>query len=163
VVDGPFAGIPPHLHLEWDALFSIEGIDDVAKELLHRLRLPGLVAFEGPVGAGKSTFIRALCEALGVNSEISSPTFGLENRYPLGDCEVIHQDCYRLSGLADAQAAGLSEAWETGSWCFVEWASVVAPGIPEGAAWVHIEPVSTNSEGATAPERAPLRVLRLFR
>jgi tRNA threonylcarbamoyladenosine biosynthesis protein TsaE len=78
--------------------------------------------FEGEMGAGKTTLIKAICEALGVVSVVQSPTFGLVNEYTTqtGDT-VYHFDCYRLRNEAEALDIGLDEYLDSGKYCFIEW------------------------------------------
>ena len=91
---------------------------------------PG-VAFEGEMGAGKTTVIRALCAALGVADDVSSPTFALVNEYRDGrDQPVYHFDFYRVDSEEEAERIGASEYFDSGYLCVVEWPARVAGLLP---------------------------------
>ena len=78
--------------------------------------------FEGAMGAGKTTLIKALCRALGVVSLVQSPTFSIVNEYTTHEGKpVYHFDCYRLRNEAEALDFGIEEYFDSGSYCFVEW------------------------------------------
>jgi tRNA threonylcarbamoyladenosine biosynthesis protein TsaE len=90
-----------------------------------------VVAFEGEMGAGKTTLIRALCAALGVADAVSSPTFALVNEYRDGrDHPVYHFDFYRIDSEAEAERIGASEYFDSGYLCLVEWPARVAGLLP---------------------------------
>lgn len=90
-----------------------------------------VVAFEGEMGAGKTTLIRALAKLLGVADAVSSPTFALVNEYRDGhDQPVYHFDFYRLDSVAEAERMGAAEYLDSGYLCLVEWPGRVAPLLP---------------------------------
>ena len=90
-----------------------------------------VVAFEGEMGAGKTTLIRALCAALHVADDVSSPTFALVNEYRDGrDQPVYHFDFYRIDSEAEAERIGASEYFDSGYLCLVEWPARVAGLLP---------------------------------
>ena len=90
-----------------------------------------VVAFEGEMGAGKTTLIRALAQLLGVADAVSSPTFALVNEYRDGhDQPVYHFDFYRLDSVAEAERMGAAEYLDSGYLCLVEWPGRVAPLLP---------------------------------
>ncbi|MGI4742474.1 MAG: tRNA (adenosine(37)-N6)-threonylcarbamoyltransferase complex ATPase subunit type 1 TsaE [Janthinobacterium lividum] len=90
-----------------------------------------IVAFEGEMGAGKTTLIRALCAELGVGDEVSSPTFALINEYRGGRGEPIyHFDFYRIDSVDEAARLGAAEYFDSGYLCLVEWPSRVASLLP---------------------------------
>lgn len=90
-----------------------------------------VVAFEGEMGAGKTTLIRALCAALDVADDVSSPTFALVNEYRdvLGR-PVYHFDFYRIDSVDEAERIGASEYFDSGYLCLVEWPARVAALLP---------------------------------
>lgn len=117
--------------MEW--LFSLDEIDRVAAELLGSLPPAGVVAFYGEMGAGKTTFIKALCRGKGVREVTSSPTFSLINEYlfpgPDGKpAHIYHLDLYRITDESEAIQAGIEDCLYSGSPCFVEWPEKV-PGL----------------------------------
>ena len=78
--------------------------------------------FEGDMGVGKTTLIKALCRALGVVSLVQSPTFSIVNEYTTHEGHpVYHFDCYRLRNEAEALDIGIEEYFDSGALCFVEW------------------------------------------
>lgn len=104
-----------------------------------------VVAFYGEMGAGKTTFIRSVCRALGVAENISSPTFSLINEYLAGNgVQVYHFDFYRLNKPEDALQLGLEEYFYSGCWCFIEWSEKILNLLPEQRVEVRIHP-----EGST--------------
>ena len=95
-----------------------------------------MVAFEGEMGAGKTTFIAELCRQLQVSSAVSSPTFSIINEYLSPNGSVYHLDLYRIKDEEEAIQAGVEELLHSGSTCFVEWPSR-APGLfPDDTVWV---------------------------
>lgn len=106
-----------------------------------------VLAFSGEMGAGKTTFISALCNYLGVVDTVSSPTFALINEYHLSqdgrDKLIYHMDWYRLSDTEEAINAGMEDALNTSdAYCFVEWAEKATELLPHPHLWIDIETVS---------------------
>jgi tRNA threonylcarbamoyladenosine biosynthesis protein TsaE len=90
-----------------------------------------VVAFEGEMGAGKTTLISALAAAMGVADDVSSPTFALVNEYRDGRQQpVYHFDFYRINSLAEAEQMGAVEYFDSGYLCLVEWPARVADLLP---------------------------------
>lgn len=98
-----------------------------------------VLLFYGEMGAGKTTFIRAICKELGVTSTVSSPTFALVNEYesPLGP--VFHFDCYRLKNVQEAYDIGLEGYLDSGDYCLVEWPEKIEELLPGKHIKVFIE------------------------
>lgn len=97
-------------------------LDAVAHKLLAEGRAYSVWLFEGDMGAGKTTLIKALCRALGVVSMVQSPTFSIVNEYTTHEGHsVYHFDCYRLRNAAEALDIGIEEYFDSGDYCFVEW------------------------------------------
>jgi len=90
-----------------------------------------VVLFHGEMGAGKTTFIKALCVALGVKSPTSSPTFSLVNEYEATEGLVYHFDMYRLKSETEALDFGIDDYLFSGNWCFIEWAEKIPNLIPD--------------------------------
>lgn len=119
---------------------SLEALPAVAQQFIQEVLPWGDVfAFYAPMGTGKTTFIKTLCEALGVEDVINSPTFSIINEYraePSGEL-IYHFDCYRLEKLSDALNLGAEDYLQSGALCFIEWPEVIEEILP--ADTVHIE------------------------
>ena len=103
-------------------------------------------AFYGKMGAGKTTFIKAICEALGVEDVVTSPTFAIVNEYADAKGEpVYHFDFYRIKNLREAYDIGCEEYFYSGYPCFIEWPELVEELLPEDTVKVSIE-VLENEE-----------------
>lgn len=112
---------------------GLEGLEAAAKEFLGQLGGRSLVAFYAPMGAGKTTFITALCKTLGVQEDaVSSPTFAIVNEYRTGIGEPLyHFDFYRIENIAEALDIGIFEYFDSGALCLMEWPENIEPLLPE--------------------------------
>jgi tRNA threonylcarbamoyladenosine biosynthesis protein TsaE len=110
--------------------FDLAHINEAARYFLAA-NPPKVVLFNGEMGAGKTTFIKALCLALGVKSPTSSPTFSLVNEYEAAKGLVFHFDMYRLKSETEALDFGIDDYLYSGNWCFIEWAEKIPSLIPE--------------------------------
>ena len=100
-------------------------------------------AFEGQMGAGKTTFIKQLCEQMGSADVVNSPTFAIVNVYDVTQPyqgEVYHFDCYRLKDIREAMDFGAEEYLYSGNYCFIEWPTIIEPLLPDNTVWVKIVP-----------------------
>ncbi|GAA4360791.1 tRNA (adenosine(37)-N6)-threonylcarbamoyltransferase complex ATPase subunit type 1 TsaE [Hymenobacter saemangeumensis] len=98
-----------------------------------------IVALEGEMGAGKTTLIRALGQALGISDEVSSPTFALVNEYRDGQgAPVYHFDFYRIDSVLEAERIGAVEYFDSGYLCLIEWPARVLELLPRPRLEVHI-------------------------
>ena len=100
-------------------------------------------AFDGQMGAGKTTFIKKLCEEMGTLDVVNSPTFAIVNVYDVErpyKGEVYHFDCYRLKDIREAMDFGAEEYLYSGNYCFIEWPELIEALLPEDTVWVKIEP-----------------------
>ena len=105
-----------------------------------------VVAFEGEMGAGKTTLIRALAGTLGVADDVSSPTFALVNEYRDGDnSPVYHFDFYRIESIEEAERMGAAEYLDSGYLCLVEWPARVVALLPAPRLEVRIEVLSDEA------------------
>ena len=130
---------------------SPDDLAAVAREFLAALGDCRVVAFRGHMGAGKTTFIKSLCEALGVADMVNSPTFAIVNEYAdaAGDPRVYHFDLYRLKSVAEVLDMGAEDYFYSGSYCFIEWPELVEPLLPDDTADVCI---TVDDEGHRAVE-----------
>lgn len=117
-------------------------------EYLANLLKPGtVVCFTGEMGAGKTTFIKALLHKLGVNENIDSPTFAVVNEYRLPDkTPVFHFDFYRLNSLQEALDIGLEDYLDAGGICLMEWPDLVRDFLPDEIVEVTIREVNAVRE-----------------
>lgn len=104
-------------------------------------------ALRGKMGAGKTTFTKALCEAMGTDDIVNSPTFAIVNVYNVGDSqdEFYHFDCYRLKSLEEAMDFGAEEYLYSGNYCFIEWPEMIEELLPEDTVNIYIEPQPDGS------------------
>tara|TARA_B100001123_G_scaffold366507_1_gene426171 strand:+ start:1243 stop:1716 length:474 start_codon:yes stop_codon:yes gene_type:complete len=108
---------------------NLKATRNLAKTLAPLLRPGDVVTLEGPIGIGKTTFIRALLETLGCIEEVPSPTFNLLHTYELGSVTFWHFDLFRIERLPDVYELGIEDALETGI-CLIEWPKVMANLLP---------------------------------
>ena len=114
-----------------------------ALDLLKRTEPHRVFAFEGQMGAGKTTFIKRLCEEMGTTDVVNSPTFAIVNVYDVEQPyrgEVYHFDCYRLKDIREAMDFGAEEYLYSGNYCFIEWPEIIEPLLPEDTVRVKIIP-----------------------
>jgi tRNA threonylcarbamoyladenosine biosynthesis protein TsaE len=111
--------------------FSLDEIDEIAQQILSQ-KLHNTIVFNGEMGAGKTTLIKALAKALGVQEATSSPTFSLVNEYQTGKNKLLyHFDVYRLKNENEAFDMGIEEYLYSGNWCFIEWSEKIPNLIPK--------------------------------
>jgi tRNA threonylcarbamoyladenosine biosynthesis protein TsaE len=122
-----------------DQVFSLSEIDAVAALLWQQTGKGSVLAFHGSMGAGKTTFIHALCRYLGVTDKVSSPTFSLINEYHSPAGVLYHMDLYRLNSEEEALRAGVEEALYSGSTCLVEWPEKAPALFPPDTVHVYLE------------------------
>ncbi|RZJ28875.1 MAG: tRNA (adenosine(37)-N6)-threonylcarbamoyltransferase complex ATPase subunit type 1 TsaE [Flavobacterium sp.] len=114
-----------------EIIFSLDEINIAAAETLAS-NPEKVILFNGEMGAGKTTFIKALCKELGVHNATSSPTFSLVNEYISDSGKTIyHFDVYRLNSETEALDMGIEEYLYSGNYCFIEWAEKIPSLIPE--------------------------------
>lgn len=122
---------------------KIESLDDIhaaAKKFVEQLEKGRVFAFYGKMGAGKTTFIKAVCEVLGVSDVITSPTFAIVNEYTTEDGEPIyHFDFYRIKKIEEVYDMGYEDYFYSGRLCLLEWPELVEDLLPDDAVKVHIE------------------------
>jgi tRNA threonylcarbamoyladenosine biosynthesis protein TsaE len=118
---------------------SLQELDSAAAQFLELAGEHVVIAFSGEMGAGKTTFIQALCRRLGVQVEINSPTFSLVNEYftPAGN-SIFHFDLYRIETQEELFDMGYEEYFFSGALCFIEWPEKARNLIPDDALWVNI-------------------------
>ena len=111
---------------------SLETIRTTARQFVDQIGERTVFAFNGKMGAGKTTFIKAICEVMGVQETVNSPTFSIVNEYEAADGRIIyHFDCYRISTTQEALDLGAEEYLYSGNLCFIEWSENMAPLLPD--------------------------------
>ena len=113
-----------------EIIFTLDEIDAVAKRILNN-EPSKILLFEGSMGAGKTTLIKAFCRALEVEDTTGSPTFSLVNEYQSEkNGTIYHFDFYRIKDDTEALDMGVEEYFSSGNWCFVEWPEKIVDMIP---------------------------------
>ena len=119
---------------------SLEEIGQAAREFVAAMGDRKVFAFYGKMGAGKTTFIKAVCEELGVGDVINSPTFAIVNEYVDREGEpIFHFDFYRIKNLQEAMDIGYEDYVYSGHVCFMEWPELIESILPDDAVKVTIE------------------------
>ena len=114
--------------------------DQAAQMFLKQYAGYHIIAFYGEMGAGKTTFIKALCNKLGVTDMVSSPTFNIINEYFCENGSIIyHCDFYRIKNTEEALDIGIEEYFHTRNFCFIEWPEKIESLLPEEALKIKIE------------------------
>ncbi len=115
----------------------LENIRESAREFINQMGDAKVFAFYGQMGAGKTTFIKAVCEELGVSDVITSPTFAIVNEYT-ASVPVYHFDFYRIKKLEEVYDMGYEDYFYSGALCFIEWPELIEELLPEDAVRVTI-------------------------
>lgn len=120
---------------------SLDSINDAAKEFVKNMGEGKVYAFYGKMGAGKTTFIKAICECLGVDDTVTSPTFAIVNEYSSNkvDFPIYHFDFYRIKKLEEVYDMGYEDYFYGGGVCFIEWPELIEDLLPESAIRVDIK------------------------
>ena len=129
---------------------KLKDLKRAAKQFIQLIGKNTVFAFYGDMGAGKTTFIKAICIELGVSENITSPTFALVNEYITGDKRSLyHFDCYRIKNLNEAYDMGADEYFYSGELCFVEWPEKIEDLLPSGTVNVTIRVMDDESREIT--------------
>jgi len=115
-------------------LKNLNDIDIVAKEFISKIGNNKIISFNAEMGAGKTTFIKAICNYLNIIDVATSPTFSIVNEYKTTDNKLIyHFDFYRIEEPEEALDFGLYEYLDSGNYCFIEWPEMVGNLLPDNA------------------------------
>ena len=123
-----------------EIIFKEEDIRQAARQFVEHMGENTVFAFYGKMGAGKTTFIKAVCEELGVDDTITSPTFAIVNEYEAANGRPIyHFDFYRIKKVSEAYDIGCEEYFYSGHPCFIEWPELIEEVLPEDTIDVTVE------------------------
>lgn len=126
---------------------TLDTIREAAKEFIKQMDDRTVFAFYGNMGAGKTTFIKAICEELGVEDVINSPTFAIINEYRSAESGelIYHFDFYRINKLSEAQDIGTEDYFYSGALCFIEWPEKIEDILPSDVVGIKI---MENNDGS---------------
>ncbi|MBQ5393038.1 MAG: tRNA (adenosine(37)-N6)-threonylcarbamoyltransferase complex ATPase subunit type 1 TsaE [Bacteroidaceae bacterium] len=122
-------------------IHSLEDIKRAASEFVALIGNRRIFAFYGHMGAGKTTFIKAICEELGVTDAVSSPTFAIVNEYASNMGSIYHFDFYRIKRSSEVLDLGFEDYAYSGNLCLMEWPELIEEFLPEETIDVHIEEI----------------------
>ena len=135
---------------------NLDSIREAAREFISVIGEHRVFAFYGSMGAGKTTFVKAICEELGVEDVITSPTFAIINEYslsslhsPLSTDIIYHFDFYRIKKLEEVYDMGYEDYFYSGALCFIEWPELIEDVLPEDAVKVRITENADGSRSVT--------------
>lgn len=135
---------------------ALDAINEAAKEFMAEMGDYTVFAFNGEMGAGKTTFIKALCQELGVEDVTNSPSFAIINEYRSDTTAelIYHFDCYRLENEMEAEEIGVEDYFYSGALCFIEWPKRITDLLPDDTVEVDVveEEDGTRTITLTYPE-----------
>ena len=117
---------------------SLDKISDAAQEFVAQIGDKRVFAFYGGMGAGKTTFIKAICEQLKVNDTVTSPTFAIVNEYASSIGPIYHFDFYRIKNQTEVMDLGFDDYAYSGNLCLMEWPELIEDLLPDNTVNVHI-------------------------
>jgi len=124
---------------------SLKELSQAARNFINLTRGKRKFAFYGPMGSGKTTFIKAVCKELGATGLVTSPTFSLVNEYPLENGEPIyHFDLYRINSIVELYDLGYEEYYYGNNYLFIEWAEKAEALLPDPVTRVTIRETDHN-------------------
>ncbi len=124
---------------------SLDELDTVAEAVINSLNGRTVVAFDAPMGAGKTTLISRIAALLGAEDSVTSPTFAIVNQYEGTDHTIYHFDMYRIERVEEALDFGSEEYLSSGDLCLVEWPEKIEPLLPDDTMVVRIEILSDTA------------------
>ncbi|GAA0878322.1 tRNA (adenosine(37)-N6)-threonylcarbamoyltransferase complex ATPase subunit type 1 TsaE [Algoriphagus jejuensis] len=130
--------------------YHLDQIQETARQIITAAETEKVWIFQGQMGAGKTTLIKALAKEMEVKDQVSSPTFAIVNEYDAkAGMKVFHFDFYRLDDPMEALDIGIEEYFYGGEYCWIEWAEKIAQFLPEEFLLIRINPDSENSRTIT--------------
>ena len=128
---------------------NIDNINITVKKFISAIGENKVIAFYGKMGAGKTTFIKALCEELGVRDVITSPTFAIVNEYNASTTSIFHFAFYRIKKIEEVYDMGYEDYIYSGNLCLIEWPELIEELLPEDTLRVTIEQNADNTRTIT--------------
>lgn len=120
---------------------SREETIEFARQYAKTLKSGDILLLDGDMGAGKTVFAKGIAKGLGIQEQVTSPTYAYMNDY---DGVLFHYDCYRIESVEQAERLGLADYFEMGGICLIEWSQNIAPLLPSYAKRVRIKKISEN-------------------
>ena len=128
-----------------ETAYALSELKPIAQQIIAQWKHP-ILLLEAPMGAGKTTLIKALCSELGVLQAVSSPTFSLVNSYQDSEGKTLyHFDLYRLNSLEEAMDIGIEEYLDSGARCMIEWPERIRPLLSDAFHQIQIEPLGADT------------------
>ncbi len=124
---------------------NLEKIREAARAFIAQMGEARVFAFYGKMGAGKTTFVKAICEELGVEDVITSPTFAIINEYSTPEERIFHFDFYRIKKLEEVYDMGYEDYFYSGALCFIEWPELIEDILPDDVVRVTISEQADGS------------------
>ena len=128
---------------------SREQTMDIAATVARQLQAGDTVLLDGEMGAGKTVFAKGIAKGLGVEEEVTSPTYAYMNEYEGKSLVLYHYDCYRIERVEQAEELGLADYFDRQGVCLVEWAQNIAPLLPEKFIRIKIEKIGEEERRIT--------------
>ena len=125
---------------------SREATEAFAESFAKTLSAGDVVLLDGDMGAGKTVFAKGVAKGLGIEEEVTSPTYAYMNDY---DGRLFHYDCYRIESVEQAENLGLADYFDMGGICLIEWAQNIAPLLPPVVKRVIIKKINENQREIT--------------
>ncbi|MEJ7737633.1 MAG: tRNA (adenosine(37)-N6)-threonylcarbamoyltransferase complex ATPase subunit type 1 TsaE [Chitinophagaceae bacterium] len=128
-----------------ERIVALDKIEGVAREVLGIIGKKTVIAFHGLMGSGKTTFIRAMCQVLGVKDAVSSPTYSIINEYKGSRGNILHIDLYRLKNNEELMRAGVEDSLYSGNLCLVEWPELAFSLLPDDTVHIYLEAIDEST------------------
>lgn len=123
---------------------SVNDLPKTADQIIGLLGTQKILLFRGEMGAGKTTLIKTLCQTLGVQQNVTSPTYSIVNEYNIPKGKIYHFDFYRLKNQTEAMDMGVEEYFYSGDYCFIEWPEMIPDLLPGQYIDIDIKVLSNN-------------------
>ncbi|WP_339633073.1 tRNA (adenosine(37)-N6)-threonylcarbamoyltransferase complex ATPase subunit type 1 TsaE [Bizionia echini] len=128
--------------------YNLDSLDSVAQAVIKAVKHK-VILFQGAMGAGKTTLIKALVKQLGSTDDVSSPTFSLVNTYQATNSDIFHFDLYRLNSIEEAYDFGIEDYFDSSNWVFIEWPDIILTLLPDNYHVISLEHIDSNKRQLT--------------